>query len=86
MLVENLSFPQDMRVRQEAFALTAAGYQVSVISPRSATEWHEVLIRYRFTDTQRPEKETVFSDISGNAYSVSSNLPADAAGLGKAWF
>ena len=44
MLVENLSFPQDMRVRQEAFALTAAGYQVSVISPRSARQsWHEVL-------------------------------------------
>jgi glycosyltransferase involved in cell wall biosynthesis len=33
MLVENQSYPQDVRVRREASALTAAGYIVSVICP-----------------------------------------------------
>jgi glycosyltransferase involved in cell wall biosynthesis len=33
MLIENLPFPQDVRVRQEARTLAGAGYQVSVISP-----------------------------------------------------
>ena len=31
MLLENLPFPQDLRVRREAYALTAVGYQVTVI-------------------------------------------------------
>jgi len=34
MLIENLSFPMDRRMRQEASALRAAGYEVSVICPR----------------------------------------------------
>ncbi|HEX8814526.1 MAG TPA: glycosyltransferase family 4 protein, partial [Terriglobales bacterium] len=34
MLIENLSFPMDRRMRQEAAALQDAGYQVSVICPR----------------------------------------------------
>ena len=33
MLLENLPFPQDLRVRREAFALRSAGYQVTVICP-----------------------------------------------------
>lgn len=33
MLLENLPFPQDLRVRREAFALTSAGYRVTVICP-----------------------------------------------------
>jgi len=33
MLLENLAFPQDLRVRREANALSAAGYRVSVICP-----------------------------------------------------
>jgi glycosyltransferase involved in cell wall biosynthesis len=33
MLLENLPFPQDLRVRREAFALTSAGYHVAVICP-----------------------------------------------------
>ena len=33
MLLENLPFPQDLRVRREAFALSSAGYQVTVICP-----------------------------------------------------
>jgi glycosyltransferase involved in cell wall biosynthesis len=36
-LVENMSFPQDRRVRQEAEALAARGWKVSVICPRSGT-------------------------------------------------
>lgn len=33
MLLENNPYPQDVRVRTEAHALTSAGYRVSVISP-----------------------------------------------------
>lgn len=33
MLLENLPFPQDLRVRHEAYALTSAGYRVTVICP-----------------------------------------------------
>jgi glycosyltransferase involved in cell wall biosynthesis len=33
MLLENMSYPQDPRVRREATALTAAGYRVSIICP-----------------------------------------------------
>jgi glycosyltransferase involved in cell wall biosynthesis len=33
MLLENLPYPQDLRVRREATALAAAGYRVSVICP-----------------------------------------------------
>jgi glycosyltransferase involved in cell wall biosynthesis len=33
MLLENLPFPQDLRVRREAYALRAAGYHVTVICP-----------------------------------------------------
>jgi glycosyltransferase involved in cell wall biosynthesis len=35
MLIENNSYPEDYRVRREAEALVAAGYQVSVICPSS---------------------------------------------------
>ncbi|MDR3762499.1 MAG: glycosyltransferase family 4 protein [Acidobacteriota bacterium] len=38
MLVENMSFPRDRRVRQEAEALSAAGYRVSVVCPRGERE------------------------------------------------
>ena len=33
MLLENLPFPQDLRVRREAYALHVAGYRVTVICP-----------------------------------------------------
>ena len=33
MLLENLPFPQDVRVRREAYALSSAGYLVTVICP-----------------------------------------------------
>lgn len=35
MLLENNPFPQDTRVRNEARALAAAGYQVTVVAPRA---------------------------------------------------
>ena len=44
MLVENNSYPEDPRVRQEALALVRAGYPVSVICPSDAgLPWREVL-------------------------------------------
>lgn len=44
MLLENNSYPADPRVRQEALALTQAGYPVSVICPSDAgLPWREVL-------------------------------------------
>lgn len=43
MLIENASYPRDIRVRQEALALVSAGYRVSVICPAEAGQlWHEV--------------------------------------------
>ena len=44
MLLENRPYPQDLRVRREANALRAAGYQVAVICP---------------IDTGQPFRETV---------------------------
>jgi glycosyltransferase involved in cell wall biosynthesis len=44
MLVENNSYPEDFRVRQEATALTEAGYEVAVISPaRPGQRWRETI-------------------------------------------
>lgn len=44
MLVENMAYPQDSRVRREARALTDAGYRVSVIGPAGAGQpWRETL-------------------------------------------
>lgn len=43
-LVENNGFPFDVRVRREAFALKDAGYEVSIIAPRSPGQpWQETL-------------------------------------------
>src|SRR2546422_11718959 len=44
MLLENNCYPQDYRVRQEARALTDAGYQVTVISPAQPGQpWRETI-------------------------------------------
>jgi glycosyltransferase involved in cell wall biosynthesis len=44
MLLENNPYPQDIRVRNEARTLVAAGYQVSVICPiGSGQPWREAL-------------------------------------------
>lgn len=52
MLLQNCSYPRDDRVRREAKALVAAGYQVSVIAPLlSGQSWNDVVegVRvYRF--------------------------------------
>jgi glycosyltransferase involved in cell wall biosynthesis len=52
MLLENLPFPQDVRVRREAAALTAAGYQVSVICPADSGQAYRQTVNgvhvYRF--------------------------------------
>jgi glycosyltransferase involved in cell wall biosynthesis len=42
LLVENNAYPFDVRVRREAHALRDAGYQVTVISPRTPSQlWNE---------------------------------------------
>jgi glycosyltransferase involved in cell wall biosynthesis len=38
MLLENLPYPKDVRVRREALALVAAGHQVTVAAPRASGE------------------------------------------------
>jgi glycosyltransferase involved in cell wall biosynthesis len=44
MLLENQPYPRDIRVRREAMALVAAGYQVSVICPAdSGQSWRETV-------------------------------------------
>src|SRR4051794_40440845 len=52
MLLENNPYPLDARVRREAQALLAAGYQVTVVSPRnrdqSAYEVVEGVRNYRY--------------------------------------
>jgi glycosyltransferase involved in cell wall biosynthesis len=52
MLVENNSYPEDIRVRCEARALVEAGYEVIVISPaRRGQRWRETVdgvVAYRY--------------------------------------
>src|SRR5438093_836541 len=52
MLIENNFFPQDPRVRREAYTLAAAGYRVSVICPaleaQTAHETIEGVSVYRY--------------------------------------
>lgn len=48
MVLENCTYPQDVRVRHEAQTLAAAGYRVSVLAPRSSGQpWHEVINQVR---------------------------------------
>ena len=48
MLLENLPFPEDVRVRREAYTLAQAGYQVTVICPRAQGQpIHEVVKEVR---------------------------------------
>ena len=53
MFLENLPFPQDLRVRREAAALTSAGYQVTVICPSAKGQRAREIINgvrvYRYT-------------------------------------
>lgn len=54
MLLENNSYPEDLRVRREAQSLVAAGYEVTVISPRGRGQsWRKVIDEvsvYRYND------------------------------------
>lgn len=72
MLLENNPFPQDGRVRREANALTAAGYRVSVIAPRSGGQpWRERVGRvevYRFPAP--PEANGFFGYLWEYGYSM----------------
>jgi glycosyltransferase involved in cell wall biosynthesis len=56
MLLENLPYPNDVRVRREATALTAAGYRVSIICPAGKDQASRETINgvrvYRFTPPQ----------------------------------
>lgn len=54
MLLENSAFPGDQRVRREAITLTKAGYQVTVICPKSVV-------------IEQPRRET-FKDINVYRY------------------
>jgi glycosyltransferase involved in cell wall biosynthesis len=61
MLLGNNPFPQDARVRQEAFSLAEAGYHVSVVCPRANGQPRRELVRgvhvYRYRksfDAKRP--------------------------------
>ncbi|TEU14767.1 MAG: glycosyltransferase WbuB [Anaerolineales bacterium] len=48
MLLENNPYPKDSRVRREATSLTAAGYEVTVISPKeSGQPWYKVCDKVR---------------------------------------
>ena len=47
MLIENLSFPMDRRMRQEALALRDAGYEVTVICPRGDNQDREKFVVYQ---------------------------------------
>jgi len=61
MLLENLPFPQDFRVRREAAALSAGGYRVSLICPRaSGQRFHEAIGGVRVYRYPAPVSATGF--------------------------
>jgi len=72
MLLENNPYPQDGRVRQEAISLTAAGYQVMVIAPKSSEQsWYEKCQNvsvYRFPGP--PEADGFFGYLWEYGYSM----------------
>ena len=72
MLLENNPYPHDIRVRQEANALVAAGHRVTVISPmRAGQPWREVcqgVRAYRFPAP--PEANGLLSYIWEYVYSM----------------
>lgn len=72
MLLENNCFPQDVRVRNEANALTEAGYQVSVICPTRPGMAKRELVKgvavYRFA--QPPEANGLVGYLWEYGYSM----------------
>lgn len=63
ILVENLPVPMDRRVWQESLALTEAGYEVSVISPRphEEPEYMEIQGVYLYRYPMPPPTKSMFS-------------------------
>jgi len=72
MLLENLPFPQDLRVRREAYALTSAGYRVTVICPSAKGQPSREIINgvtvYRYPAP--PPARGLFSYLWEYAYSM----------------
>lgn len=76
MLLENSHFPQDPRVRREAYALRNAGYRVSVICPaRPRQSWCEMLdgVRvYRYPSI--PEMHGAIGYVCEYSYAMAATL------------
>jgi glycosyltransferase involved in cell wall biosynthesis len=64
MLLENFTYPQDTRVRNEAESLAAAGHQVTVIAPRG----HDQLPRERLRGVEVRRYRTVWAGRSPWSY------------------
>lgn len=77
MLLENNAYPHDTRVRQEALALRAAGFEVTVISPKPEGEpWAETIDGVRAYRYPAPRQGTGFL---GYAWEYSYSFVASAA-------
>ena len=76
MLLENLPFPQDLRVRREAFALTSAGYRVTVICPSAKGQTSREIVNgvsvYRYPAP--PPAHGLFSYLWEYAYSMAASF------------
>jgi glycosyltransferase involved in cell wall biosynthesis len=72
MLVENSTYPSDVRVRREAQSLVGAGYRVTVISPagsgQPAYEWLDGVYVYRFPPP--PEANSVLGYLWEYGYAM----------------
>lgn len=72
MLLENNSFPEDVRVRNEASALTEAGFEVTVISPAKEGRFNRATIDgvrvYRYPNP--PEREGSLGYVVEYAWSM----------------
>jgi len=76
MLLENLPFPQDLRVRREAYALTSAGYRVTVICPSAKGQPSNEIVNgvavYRYPAA--PQAHGLASYLWEYAYSMSASF------------
>lgn len=76
MLLENLPFPQDLRVRREANALTSAGYRVTVICPSGKEQSSREVINgvavYRYPAP--PPAQGLLSYLWEYAYSMAASF------------
>ena len=76
MLLENLPFPQDLRVRREANALTSSGYRVTVICPSAKGQPSREIVNgvavYRYPAP--PSAHGLFSYLWEYAYSMAASF------------